>query len=81
MINHMSSYFELTLSGTQGFLGGAVVKNPPASAGDSSIPGSGRSPGKGNDTLLQYSCLGNHTDRGARWTIVHRIYRQRFGHN
>ena len=31
-----------------------VVKNPPANAGDlSSIPGSGRSPGEGNDNPLQ----------------------------
>ena len=42
-----------------GFLGGAVEKNLPANAGDSgdvaSIPGSGRSPGGGNDNPLQYS--------------------------
>ena len=46
-----------------------VVKNPPANTGDirhmGSIPGSGRSPGGGNDNPLQYSCLGNPTDRGA----------------
>ena len=35
-------------------------------AGDSSsITGSGISPGKGNDSPLQYSCLGNPLDRGA----------------
>ena len=38
-----------------------MVKNPPANAGDTgdagSIPGSGRSPGVGNGTPLQYSCL------------------------
>ena len=43
--------------------GGAVVKNPPASAGDArdegSLPGSGGSPGVGNGNLLQYSCLGS----------------------
>ena len=34
-----------------GFLGGSVVKNPPANAGDmGSIPGSGRSLGEGNGT-------------------------------
>ena len=39
-----------------GFLGGTVVKNPPANAGDmGSIPGSGRSPGDGNGNPLQYS--------------------------
>ena len=38
--------------------GGSVVKNPPASAGDSSsIPGSGRSSGEGNGGPLQCSCL------------------------
>ena len=36
-----------------GFPGGSVVKNPPASAGDTGvIPGSGRSPGEGNDNPL-----------------------------
>ena len=40
-----------------GFPGGAVVKNPPATAGDESlIPGSGRSPGIGIGNPLQYSC-------------------------
>ena len=29
------------------------------------IPGSGRSPGQGNGSPLQYSCLGNPVDRGA----------------
>ena len=43
-----------------------MVKDPPANAGDvGSIPGSGRSPGEGNGNPLQYSCLGNPTDRGA----------------
>ena len=52
-----------------GFPGGAVVKNPAASAGDvgdmGSIPGSGRSPGIRNGNPLQYSCLENPMDRGA----------------
>ena len=44
----------------QGFPGGAVVKNPPANAGDvRSIPGWGRSPGEGNGNPIQYSCLEN----------------------
>ena len=38
-----------------------MVKNPPASAGDTRdvglIPGSRRSPGEGNGNPLQYSCL------------------------
>ena len=56
---------------TSGFLGGSVVKNPSANAGDAghvcSIPGSGRSPGGRNGNPLQCSCLGNPKDRGARW--------------
>ena len=32
-----------------------------------SIPELGRSPGEGNGTSLQYSCLGNPMDRGAWW--------------
>ena len=54
------------------------MKNPPANVGDvSSVPGLGRSPGEGNGNPLQYSCLGNPMDRGARWATVHRIVRVR----
>ena len=54
-----------------GFLGGAVVKNPPAKAGDTgSIPGSRRCPGEGNDNPLQYSCLENSMDKGARQATI-----------
>ena len=52
------------------FPGGSVAKNPPANAGvardTGSIPGLGRSPGVGNGNPLQYSCLKNPMDRGAR---------------
>ena len=59
-----------------GFPGGAVVKNPPANAeGMALIPGSGNSPGVGNDKPLQYSCVENPMDRGARWATVHRVTR------
>ena len=35
------------------------------------IPGSGRSPGGGNDSPLQYSCLENPMDRGSwRATVL-----------
>ena len=48
-----------------------VVKNLPANAGDTrdlgSIPGSGRSHGRGNGNPLQYSCLENFVGRGAWW--------------
>ena len=54
------------------FPGGSVVKNTPANAGDmGSIPGSGQSPVEGNGNPLQYSSLGNPTDRGACWATVH----------
>ena len=53
-----------------GFSGELVVKNLPANAGDlrdtGLIPEWGRSPGEGSGKPLQYSCLGNPTDRGAR---------------
>ena len=40
-------------------------KELPASAGDvGPISGLGRSPGGGDGNPLQYSCLGNFTDRG-----------------
>ena len=35
------------------------------------IPGSGGSPGEGNDNPFHYSCLGNPMDREARLAIVH----------
>ena len=61
----------------RGFLGGSVVKNPPANAGDmGSIPWSGRCPGEGNGGPLQYSCLQNPTDRGSWQAIVHRVAKE-----
>jgi len=49
-----------------------VVKNLPAKAGDLGlIPGLGRSPGEGNGNPLQYSCLENPMDGGARQATVH----------
>ena len=49
-----------------GFSGDLVVKNLLVNTGDlDSVPGSGRSPGEGNDNPLQYSCLENSMDRGA----------------
>ena len=54
-----------------GFTGGAVVKGLPDLADRHRRHGfhlwvkSGRSPGEANGNPLQYSCLGNPTDRGA----------------
>ena len=54
-----------------------VVKNLPANAGDlrgvGSIPGSGRSPGRGHVNLHQYSCLKNPKDRGTSWATVYGV--------
>ena len=55
-----------------------MVKNLPTNAGDvrdmGSVPGSGRSPGRG---YLQYSCLKNPMDRGAWWAAVHEVAKSR----
>ena len=54
-----------------------MVKNLPATAGDvrdtGLIPGSGRSPGGGHGSPLQYSCLENPMERGAWWATVQRV--------
>ena len=51
-----------------------MVKNPFANAGDTgSIPGPGRSPGKGNGNPLQCIYLENSIDRGAWWATVHGV--------
>ena len=42
-----------------------------------SIPCLGRSPGEGNDSLLQNSCLENPMDGGAWWATVHGVTKSR----
>ena len=37
------------------------------------IPWSGSSPGGGHGNPLQYSCLENPMDRGARWAMLPRV--------
>ena len=58
-----------------------MVKNLPANVGDvrdsGSIPGSGRFPGGGKGTPLQYSGLENPMYREAWWAIVHRVTKSR----
>ena len=65
----------------RGFPGGSMVKNLPTSAGDSgdagSISGWGRFPGGGNGNPLQYSSLGNPTDRGAPRATVYEVTKSR----
>ena len=56
------------------FPGGSDSKESACNEGDpGSIPGLGRSSGGGNSSPLQYSCLGNHMDRGAWWATVHGV--------
>ena len=61
----------------RGFPGGAVVKNPPANAGDArdvgSVPASERFPGVRNGNPLQYSYLDKSMDRGAWQATVHGV--------
>ena len=60
-----------------GSAGGAVVKNPPAKAGNMGlIPGSERSPAEGNGNPLWCSCLGNPTDRGAWGATVYGVTKE-----
>ena len=48
-----TGFFRLPVTLREGFPGGTVAENLPASAGDvGSIPGSGRSPGEGNGSPL-----------------------------
>ena len=56
------------------FLGSSDGKASAYNAGDPGvIPGSGRSPGEGNGTPLQYSCLENPMDRGVWWATIHGV--------
>ena len=58
------------VSHMQSFPIGSDGKDSACNVGDLGlIPGSGRSPGEGNDYALQYSCLENPLDRGAWWAI------------
>ena len=57
-----------------GFPGGSDGKESACDAGGLGlIPGSGRSPGKGNASPLLYSCLENSIDRGAWQATVHGV--------
>ena len=61
-----------------GLPGGSDSKESASSSVDTgSIPRSRRSPGKGNGSPLQCSCLGNSTDGGARWATVQGVAKNR----
>ena len=54
--------------------GGSDGKESACNAGDpGSIPGLERSPGEGQGSPLQSSCLENPLDRGAWWATVHGV--------
>ena len=56
-------------------------KEPACNAADAgSVPKSGRFPGEGNGTPLQYSCLENPMDRGA-WRAYSPWGRKRVRHD
>ena len=60
-----------------GFPAGSDGKEFACNVGDpGSISGSGRSPGKGNGSPLQYSCLRKPMDRGPWWAKVHEITKE-----
>ena len=64
----------MALTGLRASLVAQTVKNPPAMQETrGSIPGWGRTPGEGNDSPLQYSCLENPMDRGGWRATVHRV--------
>ena len=56
---------------TSVFPGELAAKNLPANAVDTgSMPGLGRSPGRGHGNPFLYFCLENIMDRGAWWAAV-----------
>ena len=76
-LTHIYSHiFWINWEMNEGFPGGTNGKESAASARDarnaSSIPGWERSPGVGNGTPPQYSCLENSMGRGARRPPIHR---------
>ena len=74
-LEHKQKYFPLS----EAYQVALMEKNLPVNTGDrdvrdlGSIPGSGRSPGGGNDNPLQYSCLENPMARGVWWATVHGV--------
>ena len=57
-----------------GFPGGSDGKEYACNVGDPGlIPKSGRSPGEGNSSPFQYSCLKNSMDRGTWWATAHGV--------
>ena len=73
----MYHYF-ITFIECLGFSHRSVSKQSACKAGDpGSTPHVGKFPREGNGNPLQYFCLGNPMDRGAWWTMVHRVTQSR----
>ena len=72
LIKNISFKIILIQNGRQ--LGGSVGKESICNARVlGSVPGLRRSPGEGNGNPLQYSCLENCKDRGARRVAIHAV--------
>ena len=68
----MAEQLILLLTDASGFPESSIGKESVRYVGDPSlIPGLGRYSREGNGNGLQYSCLGNPTDRGAWWATVY----------
>ena len=65
---HSAAFFFLSI-----FFNREIKESACNARGTSSHPELGRSPGGGNGNPLQYSCLGNPTDRGAWRATAHRV--------
>ena len=73
-MKQISKIVEKLISYTERFPGSSDGKESACNARDlDSTPGLGRSHGEENGNPRQYSCLGNHMDRGAWWTTVRRV--------
>ena len=74
MVDFLLLLFPELISGLPQWLSG---RNLPASAGDmGSISELRQSPGKGNGSPLQFSCLENPLDKGAWQATVHRVVKE-----
>ena len=74
VVGSETSFLRLSKSSKNMGYNGSDRKEPACNAGDPDLtPGSGRSPGEGNENPLQYSRLENPMDRGTWRATVHRI--------
>ena len=73
---HCDKTLQESIMEESGFPGGSVGKESTWNIGDpDSSPGLRKSLGEGNGNPLQYSCLGNPTDRGAWQATAYGIIR------